>query len=296
MQRSAVGTGGGAPTVLVLGASGMLGNAVLRYFAASPAFTVKGSVRSAAAMRLFPRELHGLLVNCPNVESADALLDLFDRVRPDVVINCIGVVKQLASADDPLTALPINSLLPHRLVHVCRLAGARLIHVSTDCVFAGTRGMYREADPPDARDLYGLSKFLGEVDDAHAVTLRTSIIGPELEGNHGLLGWFLAQSGRVKGYARAVFSGVPTVELARVIRDFVIPNAQLRGVQHVSAEPINKYDLLVLIAQAYGVATGIDPDSRLVIDRSLDSTAFRERTGYAPPPWPQLVQQMRDFG
>jgi dTDP-4-dehydrorhamnose reductase len=156
--------------------------------------------------------------------------------------------------------------------------------------------MYREQDTPDARDLYGLSKFLGEVDDEHAVTLRTSIIGPELEGAHGLLGWFLAQKGRVRGFSRAVFSGVSTVELARVIRDFVIPNPQLRGVHHVSAAAINKYDLLVLIAKVYGLNTGIEPNAELVIDRSLDSTAFRKLTGYEPPEWPQLVQTMRNFG
>jgi dTDP-4-dehydrorhamnose reductase len=274
----------------------MLGNAVLRFFAASPGFTAIGSVRSRAARALLPAALQSQLVQTPNVESADELLGLFDQVRPDFVINCIGVVKQLASAEDPLTALPINSLLPHRLVRVCRLAGARLIHVSTDCVFAGTKGLYREQDTADARDLYGLSKYLGEVDDETAVTLRTSIIGPELDGAHGLLGWFLAQKGRVRGFSRAVFSGVPTVELARVMRDFVIPNPQLRGVHHVSAAAINKYDLLVLIAKVYGLDTGIDPNAELVIDRSLDSTAFRKLTGYEPPPWPQLVQTMRQFG
>jgi len=177
-----------------------------------------------------------------------------------------------------------------------RLAGARLIHISTDCVFAGTKGLYREQDTPDARDLYGLSKLLGEVDDEHAVTLRTSIIGPELEGAHGLLGWFLAQKGRVRGFSRAVFSGVPTVELARVIRDFVIPHPELRGVHHVSAAPINKYDLLVLFAKVYALEIEIEPNAELVIDRSLDSTAFRKLTGYVPPEWPQLVQAMRHFG
>jgi dTDP-4-dehydrorhamnose reductase len=207
----------------------------------------------------------------------------------------IGLVKQLTEADDPLAAIPINSLLPHRLVRLCRTAGARLIHVSTDCVFSGSKGMYHEGDVADANDLYGRSKFLGEVDDPRAVTLRTSIVGPELNTAHGLVSWFLSQKGRVKGFTRAVFSGLPTVELARVMRDFIIPRPDLHGVYHVSAEPINKYELLSLIASVYGSSVDIVPDGELVIDRSLDSTRFRKVTGYYPPPWSELVRVMKEF-
>ncbi len=282
--------------ILVLGASGMLGNATLRFFAASRGCTVTGSVRSASAVALLPAALHSQVVSGVNVEDVDSLLTLFSRVRPDVVINCIGVVKQLADASDPLAAIPINSILPHRLLRLCRMVGARLIHVSTDCVFAGTRGLYREADVADAVDLYGRSKLLGEVDDSHAVTLRTSMIGHELNSAHGLASWFLAQQGTVKGYRRAIFSGLPTVELARVLRDFVIPQVNLRGVYHLSVEPISKFALLQLIAAEYGSPTRIEPDDGVVIDRSLDSTRFRALTGYVPPPWPLLVRNMRDFG
>ena len=282
--------------VLVLGASGMLGNAALRLFAQSTGYSAVGSVRSAASLRLLPEALRAQVEVGVDVENPDSLAAAFARVRPDVVINCVGVVKQLAEADDPLAAIPINSLLPHRLARLCAVAGARLIHVSTDCVFSGAKGMYLETDFPDANDLYGRSKYLGEVDYAHCVTLRTSIIGMELASAHGLVGWFLAQQGGVKGFTRAVFSGLPTVELARVMRDHVIPNAALRGVYHVSAEPINKFELLKLVAHAYGKAIDITPDDRLAIDRSLDSTRFRQATGYAPALWEQLVQRMREFG
>ena len=156
--------------------------------------------------------------------------------------------------------------------------------------------MYTEGDASDAKDLYGRSKYLGEVDYPHAITLRTSIIGHELEGARSLVGWFLAQEGNVKGFKRAVFSGLPTVEIARIIRDYVIPHPELHGLYHVSAEPINKYDLLRLVAQVYEKEIGIDPDETLVIDRSLDSTRFRKLTGYNPPAWPELIQSMHQFG
>lgn len=281
--------------VLVLGVSGMLGNAVFRVFAQSDGYSVMGSARSASVLRLLPSELREQVVCGVDVENTDSLMRLFALARPNVVINCIGLVKQLAEADDPLAAIPINALLPHRAARLCDVAGARLIHMSTDCVFAGTRGMYGEQDVSDAKDLYGRSKYLGEVDYPHAVTLRTSIIGHELNSVHGLVGWFLAQQGPVKGYARAIFSGLPTVELAHVMRDFVIPNADLRGLYHVSAEPINKFELLKLVAQAYGKDIAITPDDNLVINRSLDSSRFREVTGYQPAAWPELVRRMHAF-
>ena len=284
-------------TVLVLGATGMLGNAMLRLFSASQGFTAEGSVRSTAGVRLLAETLRASIHTGVDVENPDALTGLFSRVRPQVVVNCIGLVKQMAEADDPLAALPINAMLPHRLSRLCGLVGARLVHISTDCVFAGTRGGYTEIDTPDAQDVYGRSKLLGEVTgDAHAITLRTSIIGHELASAHGLVGWFLAQTHPVRGYARAVFSGFPTVELAHIVRDHVLPRPDLHGLYQVSAAPIDKLALLRLVATQYGRVTAIEPDDRVVIDRSLDSTRFRQVTGYAPPDWPELVRRMHAFG
>lgn len=282
--------------LLVLGASGMLGNAVFRYFSAEEGAQVFGTVRSPRSARFFDSRLRRRLIAGIDVENADALVRLFSEVRPDVVVNCIGLVKQLSETDDPLAALPINSLLPHRLARMCTLAGARLVHMSTDCVFAGTKGGYVESDFPDATDLYGRSKLLGEVDYPNAITLRTSIIGHELEGARSLIGWFLSQESKVRGFRRAVFSGLPTVEIARVIRDYVIPNRELHGLYHVSAEPISKYDLLTLVADAYGKVVDIEPDENFVIDRSLNSERFRNATGFRPEKWADLVARMRDFG
>ena len=282
--------------VLVLGASGMLGNVVLRLFARSDGFEAFGSARSTSVLQCLPQPLRERVLCGVDVDSLDSLTRLFADVRPDVVINCIGLVKQLAEADDPLQAIPINALLPHRLARLCQVANARLVHISTDCVFTGAKGMYRESDPADAQDLYGRSKQLGETDYPNAVTLRTSIIGHELSSAHGLVGWFLAQTGPVRGFTRAVFSGLPTVELAQVIRDHVLPRPHMSGLYHVSAEPIAKYELLKLVAHTYGRANEISADDALVIDRSLDSTRFRQLTGYVPPAWPELVRTMHDFG
>ncbi len=282
--------------VLVMGANGMLGHAVLRLFAQSPGYQVFGSVRLSAAQYQLPKDLHPSVIAGVDVENIDNLTRLFAVVHPDVVINCVGLVKQLAEASDPLAAIPINAMLPHRLARLCEVAGARLVHIGTDCVFLGVKGLYTEADTADAQDLYGRSKYLGEVDYPHAMTLRTSIIGHELNGARSLVGWFLTQKGSVKGYRRAIFSGLPTVEIARVIRDHVIPHPELHGVYHVSAQPITKFDLLTLIAQTYGKTIDINADDQLVIDRSLDSTRFRQATGFAPKAWPQLIRSMRDFG
>lgn len=281
--------------VLVLGVSGMLGNTVLRYFADDSRYQVFGSARSSAVRRAFPPSLAERIVLGTDVDNPDSLALLFAKVQPDVVINCIGLVKQLAEANDPLQAIPINSLLPHRLARLCAIAGARLVHVSTDCVFDGARGGYTEADQSDATDLYGRSKYLGEVRYEHTITLRTSIIGHELNSANGLVGWFLGQQGSIKGYTKAIFSGLPTVELAHVIRDVVLPHPQLHGLYHVAAQPINKFDLLTLVKQTYQKEIEIVADDKLRIDRSLNADRFREATGYSAPAWPELIQKMANF-
>jgi dTDP-4-dehydrorhamnose reductase len=281
--------------VLVLGASGMLGNAVLRYFATQTEHEVVGIVRSAGSARLLPEVLQVRIALGGDVDDVDALVRMFDRHRPTVVINCVGLVKQLGDAKDPLAAIPLNAVLPHRLARLCALAGARLVHLSTDCVFTGDKGRYREDDLPDAQDVYGRTKLLGEVDYPHALTLRTSIIGHELSTHHSLVCWFLSQQESVRGFSQAIFSGLPTVEIARVIDRFVLDRPELHGLYHLSAEPINKFSLLQLIAKAYGKDIEIIDDRTLVIDRSLDSTRFRSATGYQPEAWPDLIRRMHEF-
>ncbi|MDC1433206.1 SDR family oxidoreductase [Burkholderiales bacterium] len=281
--------------ILVLGASGMLGSSVIRVLSMTSSWQVYGTVRSECSKKFFSSEIAVRLLPGLDVDQYDTLMQTFIRIRPDVVINCVGLIKQSADADDPLLAIPINSLLPHRLSRLCELTNARLVHISTDCVFAGDKGGYRESDPADAQDLYGRSKFLGEVACPHAVTLRTSIIGHQLTSAHGLLEWFLLQQGQCKGFTRTIFSGLPTVVLAKIIRDVLIPRTDLHGVYHVAAEPISKYDLLKLIANVYGKPIEIVPDNNHVNDRSLNADRFRDATGYITPGWPELVRSMHAF-
>jgi len=278
--------------VLVFGASGMIGSAMFRVLSAHNDLQVWGSMRSDQDAKYFQPSQQEQLVAGVDVEKPDALLRIFSRVKPDLVVNCIGLTKHHKVAEDPQLALPLNALLPHRMADICALVGARFIHVSTDCVFSGERGDYKESDVPDAADVYGKSKQLGEVDYPHAVTLRTSTIGHELHSDYGLLEWFLSQQGRCKGFGRAIFSGLPNTEFARVVRDVVIPRPELQGLYHVGAAPIDKYELLQLFAKAYVKSIDIVRDDAFRMDRSLDSSRFTKATGYQAPPWPELVQAM----
>ncbi len=280
--------------VLVLGASGMIGSAMVRVLSDSDRFDVVGTLRSEMARPLFPNFVAEKMVSGVDLINPDCIPHLFRRVRPSVVVNCAGLTKHVPAGNDPLSALTMNALLPHRLAEYCGMMGARLIHVSTDCVFSGNKGNYSEQDQPDAVDFYGKTKHLGEVLGQHCLTLRTSTIGRELGTRHGLLEWFLAQK-ECKGYRQAIFSGLPTVEFARVVRDFVIPNEDLSGLYHVGVRPIDKDSLLRLIAQVFARETSIVPDDQVRINRSLDATRFNAATGYCPADWPDLIEMMRDY-
>lgn len=280
---------------LVLGATGMLGNAMVRVLAACKDIEVYGTARHEGARSFFPGLPPERIIPGVEVEKHDPLVGVFARVHPDVVINCIGLVKQLAKSSNPLYAIPLNTMLPHRLAMLCEATNARLVHISTDCVFSGARGNYVETDTPDADDLYGRSKLLGEVDAPHVVTIRTSIVGHELAGQNSLLSWFLAQSGSIKGYTQAFFTGLPTTELSRVVADYILPRPDLHGIYHVAGRPINKYDLLTHVGKIYGKNIEIVPDNHLVIDRTLNADKFNKAVGYQPPEWPQLLAELHQF-
>jgi dTDP-4-dehydrorhamnose reductase len=277
--------------VLILGAGGMLGHKLTQTL--GQRFEAWATVRSAAAS--YAR--YGILdparlIDRVDAADPDSVVRAFAVARPSVVVNAVGVVKQLPEASDPVVALTGNALVPHRVARLCDASGARLIHVSTDCVFAGRRGCYGEDDPPDAEDLYGRSKLLGEVGAPH-LTIRTSIVGRELATGHGLLEWFLSNRGRrVRGYSRAIFSGLPTITLASVVADLIERHPDLSGLYHVGAEPIDKCSLLRLWRDAYDLPIEIEPVEDVREDRSLDSSRFRAATGFRPPSWPQLVAAM----
>jgi len=222
----------------------------------------------------------------------DRLAEVFAAVRPDAVVNCVGIVKQRPSANDAIASLEINALLPHRLAVLCRMAGARLVHISTDCIFSGRKGAYLETEPSDAEDIYGRTKYLGEVAGDHCLTLRTSIVGYELTRKTGLLEWFLAQHGSVPGFSQAIFSGLTTNELSRVVERMLVDHPNASGVFHVSSSPIDKYSLLMLFRKYLSPDVEVVSDARLVIDRSLDSTRFRNEFGYQPPTWEAMVKEL----
>jgi len=282
-------------SILLLGASGLLGNTLLRYFNLQSNLEVVGTSRSLTSIKTLSKDLQNKVIPNIDVENSDHLLKVISEVKPDIIINCVGVVKQLHEANDPLSALPINAILPHRLAKLTEISGARLIHFSTDCVFSGKKGNYLESDQPDASDIYGISKWMGEVDHPNVITLRTSLIGHELSGNRSLVNWFLSQNGSIKGYQNAIFSGLPAIEIAKVLHHFVLPNSKLHGLYHLSADPISKYQLLSIIADIYKKKIEIIPDYSYVIDRSLDSSRFRTITGFSPKSWPEMIKAMHDF-
>lgn len=281
---------------LVLGGAGMLGHKVVQCFSAH----VPDTWCTIRCSRSDP-----FVQNIPLFSASDRVLDQVDvmdwekvagtlrDLRPNVVINCVGVIKQRVEAKAAIPSITLNALLPHRLAEAVAAWGGRLVHISTDCVFSGRRGLYTEDDVSDAEDLYGRTKYLGEVAGGNVVTLRTSMIGRELTRHQSLLDWVLSQNGcRIHGYRRAYFSGVTTNELASVILRVVRQHPDLTGVYQVASETITKYDLLRLIVEAFHLDIEVEPDDQFFCDRSLIGAKFEAATGYRPPSWPDLVQAL----
>jgi dTDP-4-dehydrorhamnose reductase len=273
----------------------MLGATLFRSLSTNPAYEVFGTCREAGqrGMAVF-RGSEERLIQGVFADDFGSVKKPLCQLKPDAVINCIGLIKQLPIAREPIPAIQINALFPHQLSAACMRQNARFIHISTDCVFTGKKGRYTEEDDSDATDLYGRTKYLGEVAGDGACTLRTSIIGHELRNGKSLIEWFLSQNGRVSGYTNAIYSGLPTIELSEVIQKYVLPDQSLSGLFHVSSEPISKHDLLSLVAKQYRKTIIIEPSDCVREDKTLDSALFRARTGYHPPEWSVLVRKMHE--
>ena len=278
--------------ILVFGGSGMLGHKLVQRL--SSGSEVWCTLRSG-----FDRvERYGIFDRERTIENVDVtyisqVRSAIEQALPDVVINAVGLIKQVPAASDVIRVLAVNSVFPRLLGSLSAQYGFRLITFGTDCVFSGEKGSYVESDPSDARDLYGISKFLGEVSEGNCLTLRTSIIGRELETGHSIVEWFLAnRGGSVKGYVNAIYTCFPTVVMAEIVADIVSKHPDLSGVFHVSSEPISKFDLLNLLNKHFATVTEITAFEEYVIDRSLDSTRFREVTGFVPQTWDQMLGQM----
>jgi len=278
--------------ILILGASGMLGHKLYQHF--SPRFVTTGTIRGefSSVERFGIFDETNIATNFDVLDAAE-LERRISKIMPDVVINAIGIVKQVPTAKDIITTLEINSILPNRLAEFGAKYGYRLIAVSTDCVFDGVKGSYNENDVPNATDLYGKSKNLGEVTGDNCLTIRSSIIGRELATSHSLVEWFLSnRGGDVAGFTTAIYSGFPTIVFADIIESLIVEHKELSGLYHVAAPPINKFELLQLINRYYDADIRITPSDKLVIDRSLDGSRFNSVTGFVSPDWETLIKRM----
>lgn len=278
----------------MIGASGMLGHKLIQSW--NERFevwtTLKGKFTDYEKYGVFDKRRTFDLIDAEKIETVEkALLE----IRPEVIFNAVGIIKQLPTSKNVIKTLAINSIFPHRLAETAEKINARLINISTDCVFDGEKGFYKEEDISNATDVYGKSKNLGEVMGENCLTLRTSIIGRELQTSHSLVEWFLSNRGKsVKGFLNAIYSGFPTIILADIIADLIENHRNLSGLYHVSAEPINKFELLELINEAYQTDIEIEPFADFKIDRSLDSTKFRNETGFNPLSWREMIKIMAD--
>lgn len=280
--------------VLVIGATGMLGYSLFKNLNDTEHLDVYGTVRSIKGKEKFFSDCETQLFKNVDVSDLSTIEVVFKQLMPTVVINCIGLIKQHGISKQHVDAVAINSLLPHQLASLCGEYSCKLIHFSTDCIFDGKKGLYIESDIPDARDLYGRSKCLGEVDYAPHLTLRTSIIGHELDSAVSLVDWFLSQQGSTKGFSKAIFSGLPTCSIARLLIDKILPAESLSGLYQLSVNPIDKFTLLNIITKTYNKKIDIINSTELEIDRSLNSEKLRELLKLETPSWETLISEMHE--
>lgn len=278
--------------ILVIGATGMLGYSLFRNLNEYDELSVFGTVRNVRGKESFFQGLEEKLFFDVDISNLESVENAIEKSNVDVVINCIGLIKQYDTSKIPVEAIKVNALLPHQLASICDKYSAKLIHFSTDCVFSGNKGGYLESDIPDATDIYGRSKLLGEVDYAPHLTLRTSIIGHELSSSVSLIDWFLSQSGETKGFSKAVFSGLPTCYIAKVLVENVFSTNDLSGLHQLSVEPIDKFTLLKKVSDVYSKEIIIQESTNLEIDRSLNSLQFQVTTDFKVPSWDLLINKM----
>jgi len=230
-----------------------------------------------------------------NVNDTLRLNKVLQDFQPEAVINATGITKQRVDASMTSSTIAVNALFPHVLAQLCKDCGARLIQLSSDCIFSGRDGNYNENSQSDAIDLYGKSKYLGEVTQPHVITLRKSTIGLELAGEHGLLEWFLAKKGTVLGYRKAIYSGVSSIELARIIENILLNFPKLSGIWNIASSPINKYDLLIGLRKHLGRKDiNIQPHDDFICDRSLNASMFMKKTGYIVPSWSSMLEELAE--
>tara|TARA_A100001234_G_C12641538_1_gene392210 strand:- start:3103 stop:3969 length:867 start_codon:yes stop_codon:yes gene_type:complete len=281
--------------ILILGATGLLGSTLLKYFSKKKIFKCFGVIRKKSDIAKL-KDIKNIELYRINYKNKKNIHKVFNEIKPNLIINCIGVVKQITHKNQISEILRVNSFLPHQLAEIISVQkNIRLIHFSTDCVFLGTKGNYKEIDLPDAHDIYGRSKLLGELYYPNTLTLRTSIIGHELQTNHSLLNWFLSQKKTIDGYKHAFFSGLSALEVAKFLDQYIIPNKKIKGLFHLSGKTISKYDLLNIIKVVYKKEIKIKINRKMKINRSLNSSPLKRITGYKPKSWNKIIKEMYEF-
>jgi len=281
--------------ILILGSTGLLGSTLLKYFSKKNNYKCYGAIRKKSdAIKL--KYIKDIKLYKVDYKKKYSIIKVFNHINPNIIVNCIGITKQLVHKNKISEIIRVNSFLPHFLAQIVNFQKKiRLIHFSTDCVFSGTKGNYKETDLSDAQDIYGKSKLLGEITYSNTLTLRTSIIGHELQTKYSLLNWFLDQKKFIEGYKNAFFSGLTTLEIAKVLDKFIIPNTNLEGLYHLSGKKISKYDLLNLIKKVYKKDIKININRNVKINRSLNSKSLQIITGYKPNSWNKIIKEMFDF-
>ena len=281
--------------IVVLGVTGMLGHKMFQILSERFESVIGFAYED---LNQPPFDKVGLFQGAAIVEGVDvsnfqALEKHLSKIEPNYIVNCVGIIKQRDAASAYIPSIELNALLPHKLAKMALKWGGRVIHFSTDCVFDGKKGSYSEEDFSNATDLYGKSKFLGEVQGENALTLRTSIIGRELTSHNSLLDWFLGQEGKtIKGYKNVIYSGVTTNQIAEVVKMVIGKFPELSGLYQVVADPISKYDLLCLARDAFDVDVQIEPETETISDRSMKGDKLKGATGYVSPPWPKLMTNL----
>lgn len=278
--------------ILVIGANGMLGSSLFRHFSINNSYSVVGSVRSENAKHQLKLQGFNNVISRIDANDLDSIKAVINEVKPNYIFNCIGIIKQKDNAKNNISVIEVNSLFPHRLANIASQANAKIIHFSTDCVFSGKTGNYLESDVADSLELYGRSKLLGEIDYDNHLTLRTSIIGHEIDRGISLVDWFLNEHGNIFGFKNAIFSGLPTCYVASVIEDYILPQSNLSGLYHLSVDPIDKFTLLELINDIYGLNKKIEENINFKINRSLNSNRLKDLTKIPKVTWQTLIERM----
>lgn len=283
--------------ILILGITGMLGHKAFNHFSNSKEFQTYGTLRNKKEILKYFNESPNKQNIFSNIDAlkVNEIYKLINQIKPDIILNCIGIIKQRNEAQNSLLSIELNALLPHKLAKFVEGTKSRLIHISTDCVFSGKKGNYSEEDPSDAKDLYGKTKFLGELTNYNnSITLRTSIIGPEIKGGLSLLEWFLSQKESVNGFTNAIYSGFPTTELINIIENYIISNSFISGLYNVASDPISKYELLKIIAKVYRKQIIINSFDEFKSDKSLNCGKFIKDFNFQKKAWSQMILEMKD--